>query len=61
MLPYFKQMSEGSVDGYFIFGQNPAKLPPEKFLIYTHDKEFSNLYGRSDLEAAIESWKEAAR
>lgn len=28
------------------------RLPPEKFIIYTYQKEFGNFYGKSDLEAA---------
>jgi formate dehydrogenase major subunit len=28
MLPYFKQMAEGNVEGYFLFGQNPAAGAP---------------------------------
>ena len=28
MMPFFKRMTEGEVDGYFIFGQNPAAGAP---------------------------------
>ncbi len=31
-------------------------LPLENFIIFTHNKEFSNLYGESDLRAAYRSW-----
>lgn len=31
-------------------------FPPEKFVIFSHDKEFGNWYGRSDLEAAYRPW-----
>ena len=54
--PYGNLKPDGVWQYQSIFGQNPAKLPPDKFLIYTHDKEFSNLYGRSDLEAAYPPW-----
>lgn len=32
------------------------KLPTDKFVIYSYNKEFSNWYGRSDLRAAYRSW-----
>lgn len=32
------------------------KLPVSKFFIFTHQFEFSNFYGRSDLEAAYRPW-----
>ena len=31
-------------------------LPPDKFVVYSHDAEFENHYGRSDLEAAYRAW-----
>lgn len=31
-------------------------LPPDKFVVYSHDKEFENPYGRSDLEACYRAW-----
>lgn len=31
-------------------------LPPEKFIIYTYNREFGNYYGTSDLEACYRSW-----
>lgn len=31
-------------------------LPPDKFVVYSHDQEFENFYGRSDLEAAYRAW-----
>lgn len=33
-----------------------VELPPDKFVVYTHEREFENPYGRSDLEAAYRSW-----
>jgi len=32
------------------------RLPVEKFVVFTNDAEFSNWYGRSDLEAAFRAW-----
>lgn len=40
-------------------GQSAAKeeeLPVDKFVLYTHDCEFENPYGRSDLEACYRPW-----
>ena len=31
-------------------------MPPDKFVLYTHDIEFENHYGRSALEAAYRPW-----
>jgi len=31
-------------------------IPPEKFLIYTHNKHFGNFYGISEFKAAYRSW-----
>lgn len=36
-------------------GVIPA-MPPDKFILYTHDIEFENHYGRSELEAAYRPW-----
>ena len=33
-----------------------ARMPPDKFLLFTYGKEFSNYYGRSDLEVCYRSW-----
>lgn len=33
-----------------------VELPPDKFVIYTHDEEFENKYGRSELEACYRPW-----
>ena len=33
-----------------------VKLPVSKFVIYSHQREFSNYYGRSDLDAAYRAW-----
>ncbi len=32
------------------------EMPIDKFVIYTHDGEFENTYGRSELEAAYRPW-----
>lgn len=39
-------------------GGNPSepRFPPDKFVVYTYDKEFENPYGKSDLEAAYRAW-----
>ena len=34
----------------------PKSLPPNKFILYAYQSEFSNPYGRSDLEAAYSKW-----
>jgi phage gp29-like protein len=39
-----------------IVGQYGDPLPPAKFIIYTHAKEFGNFYGIADLEAAYRPW-----
>jgi len=36
--------------------QNGKALPLEKLVIYSYDFEFSNHYGKSDLEAAYRAW-----
>ena len=33
-----------------------ARMPPDKFLLFTYGKEFSNYYGRSDLEVCYRPW-----
>lgn len=33
-----------------------TELPVDKFIIYTHDKEFQNPYGTTDLSAAYRPW-----
>lgn len=43
------------VPGHTAGGQM-LEFPPDKFVVYTHDKEFENPYGRSDLEAAFRAW-----
>ena len=43
---------EGSWGGV-IYGQ---RLPVNKFVIFSYNKEFSNWYGRSDLRSAYRSW-----
>lgn len=37
-------------------GLAPVPLPADKFVVFTYDEEFSNKYGRSDLEAAYRHW-----
>ena len=37
-------------------GQGQHKYSPQKFIIYTHNKEFDNWYGQSDLQAAYRAW-----
>lgn len=37
-------------------GVGQLELPVDKFVIYTHEKEFENWYGRSELEAAYRAW-----
>jgi len=37
-------------------GYAPKRLPRDRFVLYSHDMEFSNIYGRSDLEAAYRWW-----
>lgn len=32
------------------------EFSPDKFIVYTHEREFENPYGRSDLEAAYRAW-----
>ena len=39
--------------GIFSYG---SRLPVDKFVIYSYNKEFSNWYGRSDLRAAYRSF-----
>ena len=34
----------------------PDAAPLDKFIVYSYDLEFSNYYGRSDLEAAYRAW-----
>ncbi len=35
---------------------NERAFPPDKFIVYSHESEFENPYGRSDLEAAYRAW-----
>ncbi|MDR7537438.1 MAG: DUF935 family protein [Armatimonadota bacterium] len=49
----FELDAHGNITGLVQMGQ---RLPPGKFLIFTHDAEFGNPYGRSDLEAAFRHW-----
>lgn len=37
-------------------GQFGYRLPIDKFIVYSYNKEFSNWYGRSDLRSAYRSW-----
>ncbi|MDZ4346058.1 MAG: DUF935 family protein [Candidatus Binatia bacterium] len=36
--------------------QSERHFPPDKFVLYVHDKEFENHYGRSELESAYRPW-----
>lgn len=40
----------------YVPGQETLEFSPDKFIVYTHDQEFENPYGRSDLEAAYRAW-----
>ncbi len=40
----------------YVPGQDVLEFSPDKFIVYTHDQEFENPYGRSDLEAAYRAW-----
>jgi len=46
----FNGLIQYSVDGKDVF------IPKEKSFVYTYDKEFGNLYGRSMLRAAFRYW-----
>lgn len=37
-------------------GGAPKPLPADKFVLFQHESEFQNPYGRSDLEAAFRPW-----
>lgn len=37
-------------------GSADKPFPPERFIIYSYNKEFSNWYGNSDLRACYRSW-----
>lgn len=50
---WFDMDSHGNVLG---LRQNNIQMPPEKFIIWTYDKEFDNPYGNSDLLAAYRPW-----
>jgi len=39
-----------------IQGYEKKGYPPDKFIIYSYNKKFGNLYGRSDLREAYRSW-----
>jgi len=49
----FAQDAFGNVTG---LRQQNRELPFEKFVVYSYDYEFSNPYGRSDLEACYRAW-----
>lgn len=40
----------------YVPGKALLEFSPDKFVIYVHDKEFENHYGRSELEAAYRPW-----
>jgi len=50
----FGNMVTGSLEQWQGNGKKP--LDPSKFIIYTYQKEFDNLYGQSDLSAAYRDW-----
>ena len=43
-------------NGLHVKGIEAKKYPPEKFIIYTYQKEFGNWYGCSDLRPAYRGW-----
>jgi len=49
----FAQDAFGNVTG---LRQQNRELPVEKFVVYSYDYEFSNPYGRTDLEACYRAW-----
>jgi len=38
------------------YASGQQAFPPEKFLVYSYQKEFDNIYGISDLRSAYRSW-----
>lgn len=46
----------GLLQRYVPGQQTQILLPPNKFIIYSHDTEFENAYGRSELEAVYRAW-----
>jgi len=49
----FAQDPFGNIKG---LRQNGRELPIDKFVLYSYDYEFSNPYGRTDLEACYRAW-----
>ena len=49
----FRQDAYGNVTG---LRQQNRELPIDKFVVYSYDYEFSNPYGRTDLEACYRAW-----
>jgi SPP1 gp7 family putative phage head morphogenesis protein len=43
-------------DGSYTSAGDGKRLDPEKFVIYSYNKEFGNFYGKSDLIAAYRAW-----
>lgn len=53
----FKQDPFGNIDSIQQLGGNRQQdMPPEKFVHFTNQPEFSNPYGRSDLREAYQWW-----
>lgn len=50
------EFSNLKTNGLIQTGINEKRLPPEKFIIYVHQKEFENWYGTSDLRQAYRNW-----
>lgn len=50
---YFELDAHGNVMGLRQFN---TQLPIDKFVLYTHDREFQNPYGVTDLSAAYRAW-----
>lgn len=52
----FEQDEYGNVTGLRQLPNNKADLPQGKFVHYVYNRQFSNPYGQSDLEAAYRPW-----
>ncbi len=62
----FKTDNHGNLEGILFneyagttgsdWGTNDKPLPPERFVIYSYNKVFSNHFGESDLRAVYRSW-----
>jgi len=60
VLALLQRYAPGQGSGLSVPGQQTAMglpgMPPAKFVLYTHDIEFENHYGKSALEAAYRAW-----